>query len=299
MLTGEYFILDGAKAFAIPTTPGQSMAVKQVKGSEIGWKSLDVHGTPWFEGSFSLFDFSFVKASDAHLAQKITNLLNACINQNPEFLSKWNGQRVETRLEFNKDWGLGSSSTLIKCLAEWADVNPFQLLFDTSGGSGYDVACAVAGCPIIYQSSDDSISFSPCDFEPGFADNLYFVYLGKKQNSETAVEKFRQLGRVSPQQIDDISQITDEFIEATSLGDLDKLINQHEKIISYHLKEPMVKTKLFPDFWGSVKSLGAWGGDFVLVTSDQDKEATKQYFSNKGLPTFLSYRELAYVEEYA
>jgi len=41
-----------------------------------------------------------------------------------------------------------------------------------------------------------------------------------------------------------------------------------------------------------VKSLGAWGGDFVLVTSNRPEEETRNYFNEKGLEVFLRYDEI-------
>jgi hypothetical protein len=50
-----------------------------------------------------------------------------------------------------------------------------------------------------------------------------------------------------------------------------------------------VQDRLFPDFEGTIKSLGAWGGDFVLVLSQDNPTA---YFSEKGYTTILPYAEM-------
>ena len=55
------------------------------------------------------------------------------------------------------------------------------------------------------------------------------------------------------------------------------------------LELPTVKESLFPDFDGSIKSLGAWGGDFVLTVSKDNPTA---YFENKGYKTIVSYQEM-------
>ena len=52
---------------------------------------------------------------------------------------------------------------------------------------------------------------------------------------------------------------------------------------------PPVKKRLFPDYPGSIKSLGAWGGDFILATGT---ESEREYFKEKGYTTLRSYREL-------
>ncbi len=70
---------------------------------------------------------------------------------NPNFLNGKMGYEVHTTLSFPREWGLGSSSTLISNIAQWANVDPFALLSETFNGSGYDIACAQHNRPIIYQ----------------------------------------------------------------------------------------------------------------------------------------------------
>ena len=53
-----------------------------------------------------------------------------------------------------------------------------------------------------------------------------------------------------------------------------------------------VKELYFSDFWGQIKSLGAWGGDLVLVTSNRGLEETAEYFKSKGFNSLLSYGDL-------
>ena len=47
--------------------------------------------------------------------------------QNQDFLAELKGAVIETQLDFLRNWGLGSSSTLINNIAQWANVNPFDL----------------------------------------------------------------------------------------------------------------------------------------------------------------------------
>ena len=49
---------------------------------------------------------------------------------------------------------------------------------------------------------------------------------------------------------------------------------------------------MFKDFEGEVKSLGAWGGDFVMACTENDAEYVSRYFKNKGLDTVLTYKKL-------
>ena len=69
---------------------------------------------------------------------------------NPEFLQSEQGFLVKTNLTFPRDWGLGTSSTLINNIAQWAKVDAFQLLWNSFSGSGYDIANAQYNTPILY-----------------------------------------------------------------------------------------------------------------------------------------------------
>ena len=47
--------------------------------------------------------------------------------------------------------------------------------------------------------------------------------------------------------------------------------------------------KFFKDYSGEIKSLGAWGGDFILAAGPS---SSIEYFQNKGFKTILSYNEM-------
>ena len=66
-------------------------------------------------------------------------------------------------------------------------------------------------------------------------------------------------------------------------------MNAHEILISNLIEQETIKSKLFNDFNGEIKSLGAWGGDFVLATSKTNPTA---YFKTKGFDTVISYKEM-------
>jgi len=197
LLTGEYLILHGAKSVALPTKLGQSLTVKPSRGSDLIWVAKGADGEKWFEAQISLFDFSAIKTTDEKIAEHLGKVLKNAVRLNSEFLDKWNGYKVETKLDFHHQWGLGSSSTLIYNVASWAEVNPYYLHFKMSNGSGYDIACASAEGPIEYSLSNDEINISTIDFSPKFKDNLFFIYLNKKQSSQEEVTKFLIFRRVS------------------------------------------------------------------------------------------------------
>ena len=292
LITGEYLVLEGAKVLAVPCKLGQTMTVNESPGSELVWKSYDHKGELWFSANIDLMGFDIIKTTDKEVAKTLRSLLRAVCQQDGDFLSKWKKYKVDTYLEFDRSWGLGSSSTLVWCLAKWADVNPYILLFDSLGGSGYDVACADAEGPILYQLGEESLTANSVDFDPTFKKELYLVYLGKKQSTKDALKHFYKNKRNLNGSVDSMSNLTQEIISANSLTSFESLIDQHESKMSGILGLPTIKSELFQDFWGSVKSLGAWGGDFALVTSSRPLEETKAYFAGKGHETFFSFEEV-------
>ncbi|MDX1407212.1 MAG: GYDIA family GHMP kinase [Saprospiraceae bacterium] len=292
LLTGEYFVLDGAKALAIPVRFGQVMHVKESPGSEIIWSSHDHTGETWFSAKFDLLDFKATRTTDPAISDPLTQIFKAACNLNSDFLSKWKKYRVDTYLEFDRQWGLGSSSTLIACMADWADVNPYLLLFNTLGGSGYDVACANAEGPVLYQLGEEELHISHVDFDPPFKTNLYIIYLGQKQDSGEARKHYYKHRSQSNGALQKISELSERILEIETLSGFESALNEHEAIISKSLNLPTVKSTRFADYWGTVKSLGAWGGDFVLATSSATPEETRAYFEAKGHSTVFRFAEM-------
>jgi len=290
-MTGEYGVLDGAKVLALPTKLGQRLKIKQIKGSDLLWDSYDADGEKWFSAQLSLLDFSAIKTTDEAISDNLRKLLKNAVRLNSDFLSKWNGFRISTHLEFSKDWGLGSSSSLTYLIAQWAGVNPLLLHFKVSEGSGYDVACAGAEGPIQYQTTDDEISYTPINFTPNYTKNLYFVYLGKKANSQFAIRDYFKQVKGRKKLAKELNQITEDVLKCKSLVKFCELMDQHETILSTALGQEKVKDLYFADYWDCVKSLGAWGGDFAMVISSKSEDDTRAYFSKKGFDVFFPYAE--------
>lgn len=297
LLTGEYLVLDGAKSLAIPTKYGQDLSVDVIKEPQIIWGSFTNTGECWFEAVFDIQKLRLVncsfnadqEGSSEVIAETLLEILKEAKRLNPEFLNSDNGFVVKTTLTFPRNWGLGSSSTLINSIASWAKVDAFQLLWNSFKGSGYDIACAQNNSPIFYQIENSKPIIEQVEFNPIFKENLFFVHLNQKQDSKEGIAKFRESGTNFDKEIKRISEISDEFLNSKSIEEFDKLIIEHELIISDIIKLKPVKEKLFPDYFGEIKSLGAWGGDFVLATGN---EKTLAYFKNKGFETILSYSEM-------
>ena len=290
LITSEYFVLDNTPALALPTRFGQHMQVEdQEVLSDLQVTSLDVEGNPWFTASYSLPGLALLSASDDLIGDRFHQILLAARSLNPQFLDTVEGKVLQNRLEFPRNWGLGTSSTLISNIARWAGVDPFQLLEKTFGGSGYDIACAQAKGPILYQRKDETVYFEEIEFQPPFSADLYFVFLNKKQNSREGISRYRSSQFDKVEISEALTILTTKIRGARLLGEFEGLLEQHEDIISKALDLDKAKDLYFEDYWGAVKSLGAWGGDFVMVTSDRSFEETRGYFEGKGYSTFLRY----------
>lgn len=283
LLTGEYFVLDGALSIALPCNKGQSMEVRQRKDEKIHWKSIDKDGKIWYEKDL------FVGEKD-QITQTLENILNTAKQKNPSFDPT--AVDVTTKLEFDRQWGLGSSSTLIKNISFWAEVDAFELLFDSFGGSGYDIACAGAKTPILYRLLDKKPEIYPILFDPPFAHMLFFVYLGKKQNSKEGIERYKKIkkGKKKIKEIETISTITQDILRANNCDEFCRLIQWHQDVVSSFIGIEKIEQEYFPDFQGSLKSLGAWGGDFALAVGQE--KYVRDYFEKKGLKTVIPFKEM-------
>jgi len=292
LLTGEYVVLDGAKALAIPSNYGQSLSVTSINSPFIHWKSFDKNNNLWFETSIALNKIDSLKLSNLsseNLEIRLLQILKSAKTLNPFFLNNSLGFIVETHLSFAKEWGLGTSSTLINNIAQWAKVDAYKLLELTFGGSGYDIACAQNGKPITYQIINKLPNVQPVNFNPNFKDWLYFVYLNKKQNSREAIFYYNLIKNNISSEVSEINNITQNMISCYSFSEFQYLIKTHETIIAKITKQTPVKDLFFNDFNSSIKSLGAWGGDFILVASEENPEA---YFKSKGLSTIIPFNEM-------
>lgn len=294
LVTGEYFVLDGALALALPTKFGQSLSVKYTPSFSptLTWRSIDVDGNVWLENKYEFWHFKCLDENPSEEAKFLTKMLQQVRKQNPHFLRDNVDVTVETRLGFPLFWGLGSSSSLIYNVAQWAYISPFELLFKTHGGSGYDIACAQSDGPIAYKKLTSGPNWSPIYFNPPFKENLFFVYQGKKQNSREAIKEYNKKRPIDPLMLSKMTELTQSFISAKTLGEFQSLMDQHEEILGKTLQMPMVKEERFSDFNGSIKSLGAWGGDFVLVATELKLQEVKAYFQMRGLDTVYRYSDL-------
>lgn len=289
LITGEYAVLDGALSLAIPTKFGQWLEVHDSPSHHrIEWKSYDYNHALWFECSLDE-NLIILTSNDTPKAQKLRDILQQAILQNPSFKSEILGKKVITKLEFNRKWGLGSSSTLIHTISQWAQIDPYTLLDKTFGGSGYDLACADAKGPITYQINNGNRIIQPIDFQIANTENIHFIYLGQKQFSDQEIAKYSQLSFDRDYLVAQISEITQHVISTPLTENIETLLLRHEHLLSETLGYRTIKEQRFTKFTGFFKSLGAWGGDFVMFIGSQEEINTLE---SLGYSTILGWNEM-------
>ena len=287
LITGEYVILDGALSLACPTKFGQNLKLEDNQSNLINWKSINCDGKIWFECSIRNKNLEIKSTSSKKISDTLIKIINLIREYNPSFL-KNHGSNISNYLTFDKNWGLGSSSTLISNLAKLSGVDPYILNNKIFKGSGYDIACANSISPIVYQLNKNRKIIDEVTFKPPFHEKIFFVYLNKKQSSISEIDNYNNK-KVSDSIINEITNITSMILQCNSIEAYEKLIESHELIISKLISKPTIKETLFKDFKGSIKSLGAWGGDMIMATSLNDP---KRYFTEKGYSTIFKFKEL-------
>ena len=286
MLTGEYAVLDGAKALAFPTRYGQSLEVSNVNNSphQITWQSFDFQGNVWMNAHLPSNDYALKEYVRLQEILRAVEALNSDVffEQNLAFT---------TILEFPQKWGLGSSSTLISLLAQWASIDPFELLDKTFGGSGYDIACASSDGPIVYQNFSKEKLVKRVELSMAWTRGAFFIYLNQKKNSREAIKHYKSLSNTQSI-VTKVNQLTDALVQTTSISEAMHIIEEHENLMSATLELENIQKSSFVDFKGVCKSLGAWGGDFMLALTEYDEDYVRDYFESKGFNTIFTYDKL-------
>ena len=306
LLTGEYFVLDGVAGLAVPTRLGQTLTVTENDGDYLQWNAYAADGTQWFDGHFLREDWAYQTAQGEARPQatgpdtfgvqsegvgaRICQLLSAAEALRPGCTDQLSGSIVTTRLEFDRAWGLGSSSTLVACLAQLLQVDPYALLERTFGGSGYDLACAVNDTPILYERNGPKVI--PLNWHPDWVHDTVFVYRNQKQNSREGIRTYRQAS-VSDQQRMEIHDLSIALSSpAVDLRSAAQILQRHEKLVADVIGQDPIREALFPDFSGQLKSLGAWGGDFFWALSKDGPEIMREYFNERGYNTVIDYDQM-------
>tara|TARA_B000000532_G_scaffold210184_1_gene179356 strand:+ start:200 stop:1108 length:909 start_codon:yes stop_codon:yes gene_type:complete len=288
LITAEYLILKGAKGLAIPTKYGQKLSVKKNTEKYIVWEAYTCNNEKWIDCKFDLsFKLISSKRTKTENIYSLSKLLKSINKFSPGFAGE--GINIRTNLEFQRNWGLGSSSTIINNISNWLNINPYELLKITFQGSGYDVAAANASNSIFFQNKNDIVKVTQTKFSPPFKNNLFFIHLNKKINSQKEVTKFLNQKNEFKNDILRINTLGELIVKEKNQETFNEMIKEHEEIISKIVSKKPIQKVLFEDFYGQIKSLGSWGGDFILASGDNK---TPKYFKRKGYNTIIKFSEM-------
>jgi mevalonate kinase len=293
IITGEYFVMTGAKALAVPLKSGQRMTVELIENQKdaIIWKSYE-NGISWFEANIGCKNLDIRSSSDTETAIRLKNILKKILQLRPDFLSENLSYNISSEIDFSLNWGWGSSSSLISNLANWAGIDPFALHKLVSQGSGYDIAASLSSSPLFYQLRNGTREIKSSSFNPRFKNFIHFIWLGRKQNSETSIGEKLHSVKVNNDHLTTITKLTEMIAGEEDITEFTRLVAEHEKILAGVLQMTRIKEKYFNGFEGEIKSLGAWGGDFAMVVSPLRKTDIIRYFKGKGLETLFGFDEI-------
>lgn len=293
LITGEYLVIKGALALAVPVRLGQDLKITKTgnQSNLLIWKTY-VKSELWMEAVFDISNLAIISTDRPSNATYILQLLKAGMQMGSSVFSTSETYLVESFLEFPLEWGLGSSSSLISNLAWWMDIDAFELLRFVSNGSGYDVACARSQSPILYRIVNGQPEISEIIYTPPFSNNIYFIYLGKKQDTAKIINQNLHFLHEKDKEIQIISELTKSIYKTDSLKEFNQIIIDHENLIGKVIRQTPVKKEFFPDFGGEMKSLGAWGGDFIMATWEKSENELFNYFNGKNLNIIFRWDDL-------
>ena len=289
LLSGEYLVLKGAKALSVPLKLGQSLDIYEVSDNGFTWEASHAEGS-WNTVKFN-DKLTIINSTNDIFAKQLQKIIRSSLKISPLNIKDLLGKKAITHMDFLPEWGLGSSSTLVHNLSQYFKINPYELLKTTFKGSGYDIANAAISTAIFFLLTNDKPQSVGINFDPSFKKNVYFIYTGKKQSSKSSIKGFHKK-IIAPQDIDKISAISTYMAICTDLTEFQELMNEHENIIGGIIDKTPIKQEHFSDFDGSIKSLGAWGGDFLMAATSRPEKYVSDYFKGKKLAVMFKYDNL-------
>ena len=110
LLCSEYLVLEGAKAIALPSKLTQDLQVTKCQNEIIEWQSFDENNDLWFEEKF-YFNGNDLKydSKKNKTSEKILLLFKFLLETKD--VNDILGNKFLTKLNFKREWGLGTSST--------------------------------------------------------------------------------------------------------------------------------------------------------------------------------------------
>lgn len=279
LLTGEYAVLLGASALVVPINLRQSLNLLENKSEIISWISM-YNNKVFFKSELKTLDLDPFKPSFSSRERFIISLLKAARSLNPTFLNG-NGYSIITNLEANPEWGFGSSAQLTVNIARLSKIAPWHLHKAVSKGSGADVICAEMEHSILFSTEGTTYSANPVDFNPPFLKDLILIYTGHKQDTATGVENFLSKTSINNPIIGKIDSLTREATKAMDKKEFIEIIEMHERTLSELLNIDITSNIWFNGFPGLLKSLGTWGGDYIMAIPYGDPEEAIRWLKRK------------------
>ena len=147
--------------------------------------------------------------------------------------------------------------------------------------------------PFLNTNKKNVINVNETKFNPLFKKNLFLVYLGKKQNTQDSIFSYNTIKFDKVSAVEKINKLTKEIINSNDLSEFEKLTERHENMISKIINIDPIQKSTFSDYnKGIIKSLGSWGGDFILVSGEKED---LNYFRDKGYNTIYLLEDLVYL----
>lgn len=272
LLIGEYAVMAGVEALALPVAQGQWMEVWDMpaKGvSRLVWQGKEADGTVWFECRIDTDIMHISESTDEGVAKTLVKLLREVQVHRPDLFSG-RTLRIETLCEFNRNHGLGSSSTLVANISKWSGVDAFVLQEAAFGGSGYDVAVGLLGRPLVYWKEGDAACWSKWSLDPGMCESWYLAFPGSKQNSRSSLAGVRdklEAFKTDTMLLQQMNAVVNAVKQPRSLPLAEAMLEMWQALLHQRLDLPRAwdDLQLEPIQGGLCKWLGAWGGDVLLI----------------------------------
>lgn len=291
MLCGEYAVIIGVEALALPVSLGQWMYVWEFDspggGDRLIWEAKEKDGSTWLNESFALpleaMEAEAEKSSERDRSREVLHSMLSMVAEG--FWKTGKSYRIETQLEFDRSSGLGSSSTMVANFARFAGLDAQKVQQKVLGGSGYDVAVAELGKGLVFWKNAEVANWDAWKLSADLTSKWKIVFLGKKQNSRNALADVK--GKLMEIEKDDflmhqLQQVCAAVKMAKQVPMLEAGLEMWQAILamSLGLETPYQHFKFQPSKGGLCKWLGAWGGDMLLINDvfeESEREALKKY----------------------
>ncbi|MFZ9754565.1 MAG: hypothetical protein ACO3DK_00865 [Bacteroidia bacterium] len=269
MLIGEYAVKMGIEALALPVRVGQHLRVWEYDSPDADtliYRAFDCHNEPFVDLRLPL-----PLGSEALDAQDDSRFVRrAMALTRAGFWKPGKSYRFETHLEFERSSGLGSSSTLIALWAQATGMNAQSLQAALLGGSGYDVAVAELGKPLVYWLKDDEPHWDTWSLDPAWTADWLLLSSGTKIDSRKSLAGVKERLEALSEDAFTMAQLQKTVDALKNAGHTAMLESGLEwwQALLYNLlglETPYQTLGLKPIKGGMCKWLGAWGGDTLLV----------------------------------